>query len=127
VDKTAKPGRRYEYYIQVVLGDHDAVESEVMAVGAPGVVGLTQNVPNPFNPATTIAYNLTENTHATLRIYDIKGRLVRTLVNDTRPPGYNETSWDGLNEAGGPAASGVYFCRLETQGQTLTRKMVLLR
>jgi hypothetical protein len=127
VDKTAKPGRRYEYYIQVVLGDHDVVESEVMAVGAPGVVGLTQNVPNPFNPATTIAYNLTENTHATIRIYDVKGGLVRTLVNDTRPPGYNETSWDGLNEAGAPAASGVYFCRLDTQGQTLTRKMVLVR
>ncbi len=64
---------------------------------------------------------------AAVDIYDVKGRLIRHLLDESRPAGYNETQWDGLNQSGEPAASGVYFYRLETSGQVLTRKMILVK
>ena len=127
LDKTAKPKHTYEYKVLVLLEGYDSVESAVIKVAAPGAVALAQNVPNPFNPATTIAFNLPEDMHARLDIYDVKGRLVRTLLDETRPAGYNEAEWDGLNQSGDPAASGVYFCRLEIPGQVVTRKMALVK
>ncbi|HUV37021.1 MAG TPA: T9SS type A sorting domain-containing protein [Patescibacteria group bacterium] len=91
---------------------------------APGAasVRLHQNVPNPFNPATTIAYTLLEAAHVNLAVYDVRGREVAVLVDDYRPEGEHGVTW---NAAGMP--SGIYFCRLTAGGFTVTRKMCLLR
>jgi hypothetical protein len=88
---------------------------------------LRQNVPNPFNPRTTITYGLHAAGHASLRIYDASGRLVRVLVEGYQGPGPHDVEWNGEDELHRGVASGVYFCRLDAAGETLTRKLVLLR
>jgi len=89
---------------------------------------LAQNYPNPFNPTTTIEFTLREGGHVTLRVYNVAGQLVATLVDGVRAPGItHRVEWDGHNAAGQSVASGVYFYRLQTEGFTKTKKMVLLK
>ncbi len=93
------------------------------------VTRLGQNYPNPFNPSTSIQYSIGERGHVTLRVYDVAGRLVRTLVDADRAPeaGWLSVTWDGRNDTGEPVSSGLYFYRLTVNGHRETRKMVLLR
>lgn len=88
---------------------------------------LRQNFPNPFNPTTRIAYTLARSSRVALRIYDVSGRLVKTLVDGSMPAGNYEEIWNGTDNGGGRVASGVYFYRLSAPGFVSTRKMVLLR
>lgn len=88
---------------------------------------LAQNQPNPFNPMTKIAFGLSAPAHVSLRIYAVSGRLVRELVNETRPAARYEETWNGRDGAARPVASGVYFYRLEAGPFTETRKMILLQ
>jgi len=89
---------------------------------------LAQNYPNPFNPTTTIEFTLRERSHVTLRVYNVAGQLIATLVDAVRAPGVmHRVEWDGHNAAGQSVASGVYFYRLQTKGFTKTKKMVLLK
>ena len=83
--------------------------------------------PNPFNAFTTIDYSLPEAGRVTLRVYDVRGALVRTLVDGRRPAGPSKTEWDGAGDGGRGAPSGVYFVRLEQGGESSVRRMVLLR
>ncbi|MCU0638394.1 MAG: T9SS type A sorting domain-containing protein [Candidatus Krumholzibacteria bacterium] len=93
----------------------------------PAAVYLEQNVPNPFNPSTRIGFGLAAPAKVRLRVYDAAGRLVRELANGIMPAGRHVEEWDGRNEDGVAAASGVYFYRLESGSFTETRKMVLLK
>ena len=88
---------------------------------------LEQNVPNPFNPSTSIAFAIPENADVSLAVYDVAGRLVRTLVEGRRRAAYYEVEWDATDNRGVPVASGVYFYRLVAGKQTTTRKMVLIK
>jgi hypothetical protein len=89
----------------------------------PANYGLSQNFPNPFNPATTIRYDLPQSGYVTLKVYDMVGREVAALVNGFVEAGQNkEASFDGSN-----LPSGVYFYRLTVGNYTMTRKLVLLR
>ncbi|HKW13109.1 MAG TPA: FlgD immunoglobulin-like domain containing protein, partial [Candidatus Krumholzibacteria bacterium] len=88
---------------------------------------LDANVPNPFNPSTTIHYEIAKGGRAALRVYDVSGALVRTLVDRSHNPGDYDAHWDGRNTAGMPVSSGVYFYRLEANGFSGTRRMVLLK
>jgi hypothetical protein len=88
---------------------------------------LNQNYPNPFNPITSIEYSLQKTGHVHLRIYDVSGRLVRTLVNEVQQMGPKRVIWNGLNNQGQEASSGIYFCRLDAGNFLATRKIVLLR
>jgi hypothetical protein len=90
---------------------------------------LRDNYPNPFNPTTTIRYGIKTRSLVSLRIYDVAGRLVTTLVNEVQTPAPEGLSveWSGRNDAGQQVASGVYFYRLVTEGFTKTKKMVLLK
>ncbi len=88
---------------------------------------LDANFPNPFNPATTIRYNLAKPTYVELRIYDVRGALVRTLVSEHQAAGEKQVTWDGRLDSGATAASGVYFYKLKTAGFNQTRKMILLK
>lgn len=88
---------------------------------------LDQNVPNPFNPATEIRFELASPGEVALRVYDVSGRLVRTLATGAHPAGEHVVRWDGRDDGGAPVSTGVYFYRLETAGFSQTRKTTLLK
>jgi hypothetical protein len=99
------------------------------ALGAlPARTALHANVPNPFNPTTTLRFDLARNGRVQLRIYDVAGRLVRTVLDQEMKAGYQRTVvWNGLDDGGHRVSTGIYFCRLEAEGFAATRKMVLLQ
>ncbi|MDH4038862.1 MAG: T9SS type A sorting domain-containing protein [Candidatus Krumholzibacteria bacterium] len=88
---------------------------------------LAQNVPNPFNPSTTIAYSLASNADVALAIFDVTGARVKTLVSGRENTGVHRVAWDGTNDRGARVSSGVYFYRLIAGSFKSTKKMVLLR
>lgn len=109
-------------------GNSFTVQSVVSATGLP-VPGdnLEQNRPNPFNPSTEIAFTVSRNTHATIRVYDASGRMVATIADEPYTAGPHSVAWDGRNLEGNQVGSGVYFYRLETALGSQTRKMILLK
>jgi hypothetical protein len=88
---------------------------------------LSQNHPNPFNPGTTITFQMKRRADARLYIYDVNGARVRTLVDRELDAGPHRVEWDGTDAGGGRVASGVYYYRLEARGQSATKAMVLLK
>jgi hypothetical protein len=88
---------------------------------------LLANVPNPFNPVTTVRFELAMAGAVTVTVHDVAGRRVRTLVSGTYASGPHGAPWNGRDDRGEPVSSGVYFCRLEAGGVVATRKMVLLK
>jgi flagellar hook assembly protein FlgD len=88
---------------------------------------LEQNLPNPFNPLTTIRFVLPTASHATLEIVDVAGRHIRTLVDQSLAKGDHQVVWDGRDNHGNSVASGVYLYRLHSDGLDQSRKMVLLK
>ncbi len=93
----------------------------------PDVFRLEQNYPNPFNPATTITFTLPSRAEVSLDIYDILGRKIRTLAGESMEAGEHTINWDGQDNSGHPAASGIYFYRLKTGNFIASRKMLLLK
>ncbi len=83
--------------------------------------------PNPFNPTTTLTYSITDPGEVELSIFDVRGRLVATLLRKYCPAGSDEVVWDGRNNTGETLPSGVYFSMLRTRNQTKTCKIVLLK
>jgi len=114
---------------------HTAVYGEAtpfqVSVNPPGLVplelSLAQNRPNPFARGTSIEYVLPNDAQVSLQIFDVNGRLIRTLVNGAGQPGVHRVAWDGRDQHGSILASGVYFYRLENGDKTITRKTVFLR
>jgi hypothetical protein len=95
----------------------------------PGVIAefnLHQNYPNPFNPQTTIEFETHKSGTVLLEIYNILGRSIRKLVNNTLPAGNYTVIWDGKNELGQKVPSGIYFYRLQMGGESSVRKMHLI-
>ncbi len=113
----------------------EAVSAASFTIGGTSGVGdlpfgqllLAQNAPNPFNPRTEIKFSLPSRQDVTLRIYNVEGRLVRTLLQGRQTAGTHTVAWSGQNDQGGRVASGLYFYRLITDSGTLTRKMTLLK
>jgi hypothetical protein len=99
--------------------------------GIPVAYSLSQNFPNPFNPMTTITFEIPGNADGrellSLTIYDIRGKLVRELINSTLKPGKHLVVWDGLDDGGRKVQSGLYLYRLKTGESFLTRKMTVLK
>jgi len=96
-------------------------------IAVPDEFALHQNYPNPFNPVTTIQYDIPVETHVNLIVYDILGREVRMLLNQTEQPGYKSIRWNGRNNAGQEISAGMYFYRIETTRFVKVHKMVLLK
>ncbi len=95
---------------------------------SPRFARLHPCVPNPFNPRTTIAFDLALTASVDLCVYDISGRMVRTLVGAVRlPAGRHEATWDGADTAGHPAPAGVYFYALKAGGYSATGRMTLVK
>ena len=91
---------------------------------------LTQNYPNPFNPSTTISYNVDTSGMVSLQVYDIMGRLVRTLVDGHRSSGNlggYSVVWDGKDSQGQQVSAGLYIYSLQTPNGNMTKKMVLMK
>lgn len=110
------------------VGGSVGVEEHKATFITPDDYVLEQNYPNPFNPTTTIRYTLPINKHVSLRIYDMMGRVVRTLVDDQfQSAGRYEMKWDGKNANGQRTASGVYIYSLEFGNFKKTRSMILLK
>ncbi len=93
----------------------------------PRVYSLNQNYPNPFNPTTQIMYGLPKDSQVELKVFNIMGQEVTTLVNGWQKAGYRSIVWDGRDSSGHPVASGVYFYRLEAGEFNSIKKMVLLK
>lgn len=88
---------------------------------------LEQNFPNPFNPKTTINFQVAERQKITLTIYNVKGELIRNLVEEEMDKGLHSVSWNGLDNSGNIVSSGSYFYRLSAGNFTKTHKMILLK
>jgi hypothetical protein len=95
--------------------------------GMPRTFALGQNSPNPFNPVTTIQYQLPSDAHVRIDVFNIAGKLVTTLVNGNQEAGYRTVTWDGTDSAGERVASGVYLYRMEAGDHVSRKAMVLLK
>ncbi|MBM3288149.1 MAG: T9SS type A sorting domain-containing protein [Candidatus Eisenbacteria bacterium] len=109
--------------LAVVVNANPSSAEEII----PTRFALHVNAPNPFNPVTTIRYDLPKSSAVNLSIYDVTGRRVRTLVEGTLTPGSRSATWDGRDAGGNEATSGVYFYRIEAGDWNDTKKMTLLK
>jgi len=93
----------------------------------PRAVQLTGAVPNPFNPATDLKFSLPRDAAVSLKLYDVSGRLVRSLLNENLPAGHHEVRWNGRDDSGRSVASGTYFVRMLVDGVSSVKSMALVR
>jgi flagellar hook assembly protein FlgD len=93
----------------------------------PAINHMAQNFPNPFNPSTTIKFGLKARGPVSVKVYNVAGGLVRTLVDDVRDAGSHSIVWDATNNRGMAVASGIYLLEMKTVGFSKSRKMVILR
>jgi choice-of-anchor B domain-containing protein len=105
---------------------HAGSATGVVHAPSPAAV-LHPNVPNPFNPSTTVAYETSELARVRLAVYDVRGALVRVLVDERQPAGPHRAVWNGVDDTGRPVPSGVYYCRLEAGPTSTAIRMVLLK
>lgn len=108
------------------LAPRTGVESPI-SMGSTYVTALNPAAPNPFNPVTKVSFSLAQRSAVSLTVYDVMGRMVRTLVNDTRDAGRYDVVWNGHNESGHEVASGVYFARMEAGAFKASEKLTLLK
>ena len=106
------------YIDNISLAQH--IASPVTDLKVPGAADfqLYSNYPNPFNQETTISYRLSSSSHVRLTIYNIKGQLIRTLVDESQEPGFYRVMWNGKNQLGISESSGIYFYRLDVKFKT---------
>ncbi len=101
--------------------------SPVVSPVLPTVLVLKGNIPNPFNPTTKIQFDLPSETRVEMQVFDLKGRKVKSLISETLASGHHIVTWNGTDSSGQQVSSGTYFYRLKAGGESLTRKMLLLK
>jgi hypothetical protein len=126
-DDTALPGQSYLYRIGAVGAQGDSFSQSISIALPPKPTTLYQNYPNPFNPSTSIAFYLPKQQDVAVVIYDVSGGRVRTLFEGTKPVGRHTILWDGKNDSGSQAGSGVYYYRLKAGKDVITKKLVIVR
>jgi len=112
-----------QYRVLLYMDEHTDVEEEILQ---PSVIDIT-NYPNPFNPETTIQFQLNYSEPINLSIINIKGQRVRTLINEYRAAGEHRYNWDGKDDEGEPLPSGIYFYHLSGKTFSVSGKMLLLK
>ena len=128
IDASVSGGKTYQYTLSVVLADGSEMRSPIVTVKTKLLVlALDQNIPNPFNPTTTIAFTLPARSRVTLSIYDVEGRAGAHARRRKCGEGTHEYVWDGRNDQGQMTSSGAYFYSLKTGHERITKKMVLLK
>lgn len=105
-----------------MMANVEAPTSEVNAIAT-----LDGNYPNPFNPTTTVKFSMEESANVSIDIYNIKGRKVKTLVNDIQSAGSHTEIWNGTNDSGEVVGSGIYFMKMKAGNVESTKKMVLMK
>ena len=105
----------------------DATQLSIDDKGIPTMYALHQNYPNPFNPITSLQYDLPEDGLVNITIYDMMGRIVKTLVNGSQTAGYKSIQWNATNDLGQPVSAGMYIYTIQAGEFRQTRKMVLLK
>lgn len=135
VDLAVPPGT-YIYYVTAMYGTHESIPSNEVEVVIgvesdsnllPAVTKLGGNYPNPFNPTTEISYAMSNAGHIMIDIYNVKGELVKTLVNREVATGNHSIIWNGENNSGKPVTSGLYLYKMKTGTYVSTKKMILLK
>jgi len=137
-DKEVETGQTYFYYLEDIDVAGKKNSSEIVKVVIPPAeliptaFGLFQNYPNPFNPETWIPYALAKDAPVSIRIYDVKGQLIRQLdIGEQKAGGYlvkeKAAYWDGKNQSGQSVSSGLYFYCLKAGDFLSTRRMVILK
>jgi FlgD Ig-like domain len=119
----ASSGRNKDVFYKEGIG----VVTDVETSPAPPLSRLLQSYPNPFNPLTKITFRMERDAQVSLRVYDVQGRLIRTLVDDFLAAGPRVVEWDGADDRGLPVASGTYYLRLQGGGTYLSRTINLLK
>ena len=128
VDRSCESGITYYYRIVYSDGTESSILFETGPITTPATaLALHQNMPNPFNPNTVIGYYVPEHCRVRLEVFDVRGRRVNVLVDETQARGSYSVDWNGRETHGTTSASGVYFYRLTAGKTTLSRKMILLR
>ncbi|MEO8399905.1 MAG: T9SS type A sorting domain-containing protein, partial [Ignavibacteriaceae bacterium] len=100
---------------------------ETVEIKIPSEYKLEQNYPNPFNPTTNIKYQIPEDKHVSLKIYNIIGQLVKVLVDDNQATGSYSIQWDGRDNHGAAISSGVYLYRIEAGDFVTNKKMIYMK
>lgn len=129
IDKNIQVGVRYYYKLEDVnlngvRTEHGPISVEITA---PESFELSQNYPNPFNPETKIRYQLPNSGEVVLKIFDILGREVKSLVNEKLEAGFHEVTWNGRNNSGRKVSSGVYYYQIRASEFKETKKMILMK
>jgi hypothetical protein len=129
IDSHVENGRGYYYKLEDVDKNGVKIQHEAIYVvnNLPREYELTQNYPNPFNPTTSISYQLPKDINMSIRIYNIMGQEVRTLIDCKNMAGYHTVIWDGQDNNNSRVPSGVYFYTLQTDDFRQTKRMVLLK
>ncbi len=114
-------------YFQIFIGNKNFVDRQIEEKRSqlPGHFGLSQNYPNPFNSSTAIQFQIAAPQQVSLKIVDLLGREVRTLINEYKPAGYFQVTWDGKDNRGMEVVTGIYLCILQA-GQSFESKKVLV-
>jgi hypothetical protein len=92
----------------------------------PTIINLT-NFPNPFNPSTTIMYTLSNVENVVVNVYNVRGQMIRMLVNEKQDLGLHSVIWDGKDMNGNDVGSGIYFTRIKSDTESQTKKMLLIK
>ncbi|MBA4311871.1 MAG: hypothetical protein C0417_04480 [Chlorobiaceae bacterium] len=119
----------YGYYVAFITKYHHGLPPDLVekTQGFPENISISQNYPNPFNPNTNIEYKITKQGNVEIGIYDINGRLVKSLLNTTQHAGSYTIQWNGQDENGGVVSSGTYFYQVKSDGVQLVKKMLMLK
>jgi hypothetical protein len=113
--------------VQLTPMSATAIGDENKTTGLPGQFELSQNYPNPFNPTTTIRYALPQASHATLKIFNLQGEVVKTLVNGYQTANHYQVVWNGENESGAKVAAGIYLYQLKTDNYSQIKRMIFIK
>jgi hypothetical protein len=129
LDASVTDGQTYIYRLTDVsyTGERTSHQEISIMVDLPKSFALLGNYPNPFNPETTIRFQIAEKGRVKLVIYNLLGQQVRTLIDTELKPGFQEIRWDGRDNTGLHTASGAYIYRLSQDGQVKAKKMLLVR
>jgi hypothetical protein len=126
----------YQYYVSAIYEDeYESAPSNTVEIDVdvsaddiiPAVTSLRNIYPNPFNPQTTIAFSLADHESITIEIFNIRGQLVRTLLDSEYEAGHHQIVWNGRDEKGRQLASGVYLCVMQTEKDRFINKVVLMK
>jgi hypothetical protein len=118
---------RLSFSADAMLNENSQPLGAVEIAAVPTEFALQLNYPNPFNPSTTIKYQIAVDANVTLDVYNLAGQKIRTLVSNEQKAGYYSVVWDGRNDAGQTVSSGLYLYRVHAGSFVATHKMLLIK